>query len=399
MLLHKFFTWADGASPEQKASAAASLARAYLAGDFMHLDRPSMELALTALLDDYHQGVRLALAEVFADSTEAPRHVLLALATDSSDVASIVLAKSPLLSDEELVDCAAIGDTIAQVAVARRQRVSPSVAAALAEVGERESIVALLRNPRAEIADFSLRRIYERFGAQAEVREALIDFEGLPSDLRFEIADLTATLLEALVNAQGWLNQDRAARTVGDALHRVTVSIGSSAEDGARRLASHLRERGKLTPALLLRSLLSADRRLFDAALTELTGQPRSRVAGLIDNWVGGGFAALYAKANLPAPLLPAFRAALSAQDDESRRGRSDPVRLQRRLVERVLTSCENLGSAELAPVVALLRRLVCEAARDEARDETSMRQDSQWLPTSSVSIDLDALEAELIAA
>jgi hypothetical protein len=40
-----------------------------------------------------------------------------------------------------------------------------SVSAALAELGSREALIALAVNGGAEIADFSLRRMIERFGS------------------------------------------------------------------------------------------------------------------------------------------------------------------------------------------------------------------------------------------
>jgi hypothetical protein len=41
---------------------------------------------------------------------------------------------------------------------------------------------------------------------------------------------------------------------------------------------------------------------------------------------------------------------------------------LQRRMVERVLSVCENVDTGDVAPLITLLRRFATEAARDEAR-------------------------------
>jgi hypothetical protein len=43
-------------------------------------------------------------------------------------------------------------------------------------------------------------------------------------------------------------------------------------------------------------------------------------------------------------------------------------ARLKRRVIERVLTRCENQEFGELAPLITLLHRFATEAARDEAR-------------------------------
>ena len=43
-------------------------------------------------------------------------------------------------------------------------------------------------------------------------------------------------------------------------------------------------------------------------------------------------------------------------------------MRLKRRMIERVLTRCEDTDPAETAPLLTLLRRFATEAAREEPR-------------------------------
>jgi hypothetical protein len=43
-------------------------------------------------------------------------------------------------------------------------------------------------------------------------------------------------------------------------------------------------------------------------------------------------------------------------------------ARLKRRMIERVLTRCENEEFGEIEPLLTLLRRFATEAAREEAR-------------------------------
>jgi hypothetical protein len=43
-------------------------------------------------------------------------------------------------------------------------------------------------------------------------------------------------------------------------------------------------------------------------------------------------------------------------------------ARLKRRMIERVLTRCEDADLGEVAPLLTLLRRFAIEAAREEAR-------------------------------
>ncbi|MGP0060424.1 MAG: DUF2336 domain-containing protein [Beijerinckiaceae bacterium] len=371
MIIRRFLQWAKTASPGQRAEGASALARAYLYSDLSASEREEAEHALTGLLDDPSPLVRRALAESFAGAAEAPHHILLALADDQSDIAAIVLARSLALSESELIDCAAIGDAIAQSAIAIRPRLTPPLAAALAEIGAREALISLAVNPSAEIPEFSLRRMIERFGADGELREALLSRPNLPPALRAELVAVTAEALSAFITARDWISPERATRVTREARELAHVIIAATSQDepdGPRQLVAHLRSCGQLTAGLLLRALLSGNEALFEASLIELSDLPASRVRGLMHDWCSVGFAALYRKAKLPEALLPSFRAALEALYTIETVDNSG-ARLSRQRIERVLTSCAAVNRGELDKLLAVLRRLDAEAAREEARD------------------------------
>ena len=432
MIVRRFMHWARTASAAQRAEAAAALARVYLITDLDPAEHEEAELALTGLLDDPSPLVRRALAEVFASAPNAPHHLVLGLADDQSDVSSIVLGRSPVLSDSDLIDCAAIGDAIAQSAIALRPAVSPAVAAALAEVGAREALISLAINPGAEVPEFSLRRMVERFGGDAEMREALLMRPGLPTALRADLVAAMADALRAFVIAREWMSGERAQRVTRDACEQARVIIAATSEEGengAAALIAHLRACGQLTASLLLRALLSGNVSLLEAALTDLSGLPPLRVKGLTRDWRGSGFAALYRKAGLPEALLPAFRAAIDALSN-GEVGDASGASLSRQRVERVLTACKAENSGELNSLLAVLRRFAAEAARDEARqfsaalpdrmegverlvaseetpalpapDEPPLRLSDEEVAEAApagITIDLAAIEAELAAA
>ncbi|MBL8589511.1 MAG: DUF2336 domain-containing protein, partial [Methylobacteriaceae bacterium] len=151
MLVRRFLTWSLTASAGDRADAASALARAWLYGDLSPEDQREADVAMTTLLDDPSPLVRRALAEAVAGAADAPRHLALALASDQSDVAAIVLTRSMALRDSDLIDCAAIGDAFAQAAIALRPRLSSAVSAAIAEIGAREALIALAVNSGADI--------------------------------------------------------------------------------------------------------------------------------------------------------------------------------------------------------------------------------------------------------
>jgi uncharacterized protein (DUF2336 family) len=146
----------ETAPAAMRADAAHALARAYLYSDVDEETRSAMEAAMTVLLDDPARDVRFALADALASSPAAPRHVLLTLATDQMDVATLVLSRSPVFIDAELVDIVAASCERLQIAIAGRPLVSSSVSAAIAEVGEMATCRILLLNVGADIARISL---------------------------------------------------------------------------------------------------------------------------------------------------------------------------------------------------------------------------------------------------
>jgi uncharacterized protein (DUF2336 family) len=393
MLVRQFIAQYVGAQPFQppaeRGRAAAAIAGALVRGELPQDEEDDAEVALAAVLDDPSPLVRAALARELSVACNAPYHIIVALANDQADVAAPVLNRSPRLTDTDLIDCVAACEPASQIAVATRQRLSPAVAAALAEVGAREAVLALLRNPSAPAPAFSLRRMVERFGEDGETREALLSRDDLPPAVRAQLVDAAAVALSRFATQCGWLSEERARRAAREAREKAIVQIaadasasasanaasGSAGEDeapGALALARYLRAQGQLTAGLVLRALLSGERGLLEAALAELSGLPLARVCGLVRDGRGPGFAALFARAGMPAGLLPAFRAALAAQADLGVEIGADPeagARLSRLMIERVLTSCERLDDSALAPVLALLRRFDAEAAREDARE------------------------------
>lgn len=369
MIVRRFLLWARTANAEARASGAAALAGAYLRSGMVEEDRREAETALIALVDDPSPLVRRAIAEEVAASPRAPRTLILSLIADQSDVGALVLAHSPVLSEADLVDAAAIGDALAQRAIAQRPYLPASVAAALAEVGGEEALIVLAGNRTAGIPDFSLERMFERAGESGALREALLARADLPAGLRQAIAAKMSDALASFVSGCGWLTPERSARLAREATERVAVALAAGGEESdAPAIVECLRLHGKLTPGLMLRSLLSGEPALAEAAFAALSELPQARVAALLRDRSGRGLKALYRKAGMPFSLQPAFAAAVAALNEVGFRRASGVSGIDREILRHVLTACEALEGPEGDALVGLLRRLDAEAAREEAR-------------------------------
>lgn len=372
----RFLAWTQQAEPDERARAASALARAYLrshlpgplrrgaeSGRMGALDdlRRDAEVCLTAMVEDRSPLVRRALAEALAGARDAPRHILTLLAADQPEIAAIVLTRSPVLSDAELVECAIIGGEPLQVALARRRRVNADIAAALAETDRREVVLALAENPGAHLRPVVAHHIAERFGEDGEVCNALLARSGLPAILRYS---LVARALPPF--AAFGAGEKRIEQRTADCLQGHAIRVANSCDPGEiRDLMHHLRENGALTAALLARALASGATDFFTVAAVELTGLPPERIAGFAREPFGSGFAALYRRMGLPKPFLRPFRVALAALESL---GEGYADRVLRPVVSQMIACCEAERSPALSRLLALLRRLEAEAALEETR-------------------------------
>ncbi|TIM48753.1 DUF2336 domain-containing protein [Mesorhizobium sp.] len=293
MVVSHFLKWIHTARVSERAAAASALAHAYINAELPFEDRCAAEAALTLLLDDASSKVRLAIAEALSMSHHAPLQIISALASDQPEVASLVLARSPLLTDADLIDRVAGGQKAIQKLIADRPRVSMAVAAAIAEIGEPEACATLLANGGADIASLSFRRIAERHGHLPSVREALISDARLPADCRHMLLIKLGETLKGSPLVLALMGRARTERVMRDACVKASLTLieGTRQEEHAA-LMEHLRLRGDLTASFIIRTIAHGKVDFFGSALVALSQQSEQRVRALL---AGGHDVALQA--------------------------------------------------------------------------------------------------------
>ncbi|PLX37104.1 MAG: hypothetical protein C0606_11385 [Hyphomicrobiales bacterium] len=378
MIVREWLRRIEGASVDTRVEAVCGLAEVWLKQDLEPMDRDDVEAALTLALDDPAVRVRAALAEALVRSPLAPRHVMLTLANDQPEIAAIVLQRSPVLRDRELVDIIAIGDTPCQSAVAARPYVSPALAAALAEVGSAEAVSVLADNPGAEIGHAAMMRLTERHGGDARLRSILLARPDLPVSIRQMLIAQLGSQLGAFAVDRFSLGSERADRCVRDACDKATVTLAAEViETDMDVLVAHLRSRGQLTTALLLRALCTGNMRFVETAMAQLSGVPVARVFAIMADGRVSVQKALFGKAGLPKAAIEVFALVMAVYREMALDGEAgDTPRFSRRMIERVLTRYEHLAPANADKLLVLLRRFASEAARDAARERLDMARE-----------------------
>jgi uncharacterized protein (DUF2336 family) len=385
MIVHRFLNFLRTATVQERVSGASALVRAYLVSDLTADDRAAAEAAMTVLQEDRSPAVRAALAEAVADSPAIPRHIVLGLADDQPEISSIVLRRSPLLLDGELVEVVARGGERTQRAVAERRPLSIAVAAAVAEVAEAPACAVMLDNSAAHVAVFSIARLVERHGRDPSVRERLLARPDLPARLRQRLATDLGDMLSAFVADRAWLSAARAAEIAREAVDKVTLQIVDTTDVAATAdLVEHLSATGQLNAVLILRGLCAGNLLFLEEALVHLTGVSRQRVASLVHSFGAPAFQALYRKARLPNEAYPAFQVALdvvlATEMPDAAAGRA---RYARQVLERILTKYRAGTADDSDALLLLLRKFAADAAREEARlfADAAIEQAPRLLP------------------
>ena len=191
----------------------------------------------------------------------------------------------------------------------------------------------------------------------------LIERPALPTPLRAAIA--AATTADVSHFAAEWLDPRRAERTARDGREQAFVAIAADCApfDLAelvdwlpQKRASHRRPAGAGVQLRRRRAVRAEPRRHV--------GPAGRAVFALIADTRGQAFASLYARAKMPAALLPAFRIA-AAFATQAGAG----VGVDYALTTAILRAVEAENDAGLAPVVAMFWRLAGEGARADARE------------------------------
>ncbi|MEP9389088.1 DUF2336 domain-containing protein [Mesorhizobium sp. KR9-304] len=283
MVVSHFLKWINTAKANERAAAASALARAYVQHDLPFEDRCAAEAALTLLLDDPSAKVRKAMAEALALSRNAPLQVISALAGDQPEVAGVVLARSPLLTDADLIERVLSGGNATQMLIADRPAVSMELSAAIAEIGGADACRMLVANSGADIAALSFRRMAERHGHVGPLREALIADRRMPADCRHMLLVKLGEALKGSPLVVAVMGVSRAERLLKDACMKASLTLidGTRSEDYSALIA-HLRVRGDLTASFIIRLVAHGKVDFFGSVLVALAGSSDQRVRSLL---------------------------------------------------------------------------------------------------------------------
>jgi len=367
VIVQAFLRWSEKAGSTERAKAAYALGRTYLQSDLAPENRDAAYMTMTYLLDDPSPRVRLALAEALADAPDAPRAILVSLAEDQPEIACTVITRSPALSEADLVDIAARGESLTRSLIAARPGLARGVCAALAEVGDLPETIIMLENDQAFITPFSLRRIAERHGGDADIRDLLLRREELPADARHLLVRRISDALAGSSLVHAMIARQRAEGLFREAEDSATILIASNVSSSELpSLVEHLRQRLELTPALLIHAVCSGRLEFFTAAMVNLSGLDDRKVRAILATGRPHALKALFQSVGLFGDVVGVF---IEATMMWRRAARSQIPEAPASVSAELLAHFRDVdGSEALFELLHAVRKLTLTEERQKAR-------------------------------
>jgi uncharacterized protein (DUF2336 family) len=237
---------------------------------FAENERKQAADILRHLSKDVEMSIRIALAERLASSADAPHELILLLADDRIEVARPVLARSPILSDEDLLNVIEHRSTDHHIAVAERPAIGETVSAALARSECEAVLITLLRNATAKISHLTFDHLVGRARDLASLHEPLAGRPDLPPVLASRMyVWVSAALKTALLGRYPHITQSLAL-AIDESTAAGQNGQPATSPQSAKKLVDKLFASGQLKPSFLIRMLHQGQMELFEQGFAAL---------------------------------------------------------------------------------------------------------------------------------
>lgn len=237
------------------------------------------EIFLT-LAAQAERDVRKRLSESLSRADWAPRALINVLALDEIEIARPVLANSPVLQDEDLLQVLVAATLEHQIEVARRPNLTGRVADAIIDGGEPATMTALASNRCADISVEGVRRLVEHSRRVAALRGPLTRHPLLTGPLAEQMYQWVGVALRQSIAARFNVDEARLAPFIDRAVSEahegsgppVPANDGPERDEMERRLIDKLQAAGQLRPGFLIRAVRERRLGLFIHGLAALGG-------------------------------------------------------------------------------------------------------------------------------
>ncbi|MGZ3278722.1 MAG: DUF2336 domain-containing protein [Caulobacteraceae bacterium] len=240
------------------------------------------DLFMTLVLDA-ERAVRRRLAEQIAEVKWAPKALIHVLALDDIEIARPIIARSPILEDDDLVRLLVETTLEHQIEVARRPNIGKKVCETILDMGDPAVLAALAANYTASLPQGGLPRLVEGARTMPALRAPLARHPHLTTALGTALYAWVGDVLRDALASRFDLDPAALSLAMGEAVKEakaaplgrpVQVERPEDREAMEQRLIEKLDGAGQLKPGYLMRALREHKLSLFEAGLARLGGLP-----------------------------------------------------------------------------------------------------------------------------
>ncbi|GLK50684.1 MAG: hypothetical protein CMH94_03585 [Oceanicaulis sp.] len=229
---------------------------------------------LSSLAEQTAQDAREELSQRFADAPQAPRGLVLQLAQDAIEVAAPMLARSRVLTDEDLLSIAETAEQGHLKAMSRREEVCERLSDTIVRRGDDETVAQLIRNDGARLSRETFETVTERAESSPVLQGPLVERGDTPNDL---LADLMLTvgnsLRERIMERFDAVDPAVLEHAMAASKARLAQRMAEDRDiAAAQKFVQTMALRKQLTGNLLARLLREREYSKFYAAFAEMTG-------------------------------------------------------------------------------------------------------------------------------
>jgi len=223
------------------------------------------------LVHEVEVSVRKKLSEKFATDDEVPHELVKALASDELDVAYPILTKSNVLHNEDLIEIIRLRTEEYHLAITLRDDISETVTDVLVETSSVGVITQLLKNENAHISQATMAYLVEQSKRVDTFQDPLLHRTDLPEALAKKMFMWVSAALRTHIVERYEIDPSTTDRLLEQAAREGYEATLSEKTDSSSELIKSLRERGMITPEMLVQTLSDGEIPLFFAILSDLT--------------------------------------------------------------------------------------------------------------------------------
>lgn len=343
---------AEAGDDEARALAARKICARISMPGLSQSERAAANAILEVLAADAAEMVRRALSVTLARSPNLPRDVARKLAADIDSIAVPVIAGSPSLTDDDLIEIVRSGALVRQTAVAGRADVPGAVVREIVLRAGDAAVQRVIANDGAHFDAGSYALSFERYRDRPAMLEGFVERSYLPLEVTEKLINsISEQAVDRLISRHA-IPAQLAVELAESSRERATVDLVDQAglTPDPRRFVQQLQMNGRLTPSLILRALFRGHMAFFEHCIAELAGIPHSKAWLLIHDAGPLGLDAVFERSGLPRRILPAVRAAVNAYHslEMGASGPEDIVRFRAALTQRIFTQFQGAPEADL---------------------------------------------------